>query len=401
MRLPSIFTLPGLSTAPGSSFYHRKLHRADKPLRRTPMTAPAAALIGPLILAGAWAAPGNAYKISVKGRYHERFTVWAERCLASQYGFPLKCRVPSSAREFTSIPYREGRHWFDSRWSDDPTRQSQSLGVFKFLRNVGLDHCVKYIGAFNAFPGLLCNGHYGTMQFFHSMASLQNGETVADARAESLDETRDKILKWTSFAFQVANGSMNLSSSYCGTVRQFGAAGAALAPPSFPFCDTWQVRTFFGFSCSNPLNSKTCDANVPDAEVRRAATGALLHMIQDSYSRSHTGRGETLPLGPYVPPGPQVRCEPITAFYRYTLEQKDVHGTADKAPSFSAECTKPDNMDPITASARMIWLVDNHCDESWARLLVAEAVMGNRRAPVPADVEICRRPIVPAGGYNS
>jgi hypothetical protein len=262
--------------------------------------------------------------------------------------------------------------------------------VVKFLLNVGIDKCVNYIGEFNDFPGVLCSGHYGTMQFLHAQASLAPGETVRNAKPEPFDVTRQKMVGWTEFAFKVATGALPTGDPYCASVREFGVAGAALAPQSFPYCGNWTVGSLFGFKCDHPLTSSTCSRDVPEAEIRRAATGALLHMIQDSYSRSHTGRGESLPVGPYKNPGPQVRCQPVQEFYRYTLEQKKAHSKADKVPTFLPECTRSDTMDPITASARIIWLVDNGCDASWAKDVVAEGVIGNRNTAPPTSVAECR-----------
>jgi hypothetical protein len=323
-------------------------------------------------------------------------TVLAERCLATSQ-IPTKCALPSSRRAFKAVPYREGRFWSASRWSDDPTRQSTSPGLFKFLVNVGIDNCAGYINDVNDYPGVLCNGHYGTMQFLHSMASVAPGETVDSAAPEPFEETREKVLGWTEFAYGIAT-DVPLTDPYCASVRKLGAAGTALAPARFPYCGQWSAGSLFGFRCGHPLTSTTCETDIPEGEIRRAAMGALLHMIQDSYSRSHTGRGEDIPLGPYKDPNgrvpaAQVRCQPIQAFYRYTMKQKKAHGVADKAPEFSSDCAGAAVMDPITAGARMIWLVDNKCDASWARNLIAEGVIAGRPAPIPRNAPACQAPV--------
>jgi len=327
------------------------------------------------------------------GRFHERMTVLSERCLMYALGsFPLKCPVPASQKAFLDTPWNEGRYWHDARWSDDPTRQSDGSGLFKFGRNVAIDGCVNYIGPWNTNPGLLCNGHYGTMQFFHSMASLEPGQTVAEAPDPSFETTADKIIGWTAFAFGVATGAPGPEKPFCEAARAYPAAGPALAPATFPECGKWAVRQFFGFRCSKPFTSKGCNVAVADADIPRVATGALLHMIQDSYSRSHTGRGE--PRLPAKGDGsfekPQVRCRAVNVFYRYTLAQKKVHGAYDQAPEFLPECNVRDAMDPITAGARMIWLVENRCDASWAKDLIREGVIGNHPTRIPADAAACR-----------
>jgi hypothetical protein len=301
------------------------------------------------------ATPAGGYKISIKGRWHERMTVLAERCLPADGAFPIKCPLPASQKAFMAGSWMEGRYWKASRWSDDPTRQTSSAGLGKFLINVGINRCINYIGPFNDFPGLLCNGHYGTMQFLHSMGSVNPGETVSGATGESAELTIRKMGDWADLSYRVASTPGLAAQPYCPIVRAYDAAGSALGPKRFPFCNSWTVDTLYGFRCSNPLNSKSCKPYVGEAEVRRAAVGALLHMVQDSYSRSHAGRNEKLTYGPYD--AAEVRCRPITAFYRYDLRQAKSHADADGAPGFASECSDPKAMDPITASARIIWLV--------------------------------------------
>lgn len=336
------------------------------------------------------AVPAAGYKISIKGRFHERFTVLAERCLPVDGSFPLKCAVPASRKAFTDTPWHEGEYWRASRWPDDPTRQTSSTGLFKFLGTVGMDQCIRYVGPFNDFPGLTCNSHYGTLQFFHSMASIQPGETVAGGALEPAKQTVGKMLDWAGFSAEVAMGRLG-NQNYCVTVRALPFAGNSLAPPSFPYCDSWTVATFYGFTCRHLLNSKKCPAELPDAEIRRAATGALLHMVQDSYSRSHAGRGEQIPDGPYD--RAEVRCQAISSFYRYDRKQKENHGDADRAPSFATDCASAAVMDPITASARIIWFVRNGCDSTWVQDLVFWGVIRNSPTAIPQDSEACHHPL--------
>ena len=305
-------------------------------------------------------------------------------CLARSERVPDKCTLPTAEHPLRDQrehgrPYRK-----ETRWPDDPTRQSSSAGLIKFLANVGADRCLRYVGQ-ERFAGLLCNSHYGDLQFFHSMASTATG--ASDPSTEPFEETRAKMLGWTALAYGVATGQLSGNAPFCPTVRAFGAAGAALAPERFAFCGTWTIASLFGQTCRNPLNSRTCRQNNDAEAIRRTAIGAMLHMIQDSYSRSHAGRGEDAPNGPYE--RAEVRCAPITAFYRYSVEQKQNHPAADLEPVFATSCSTGGSLDPITPSARMIWLVDHRCHVSWAVDLIDRGVIANRATRLPAPEE-CR-----------
>jgi hypothetical protein len=332
--------------------------------------------------------PIHAYNVILKGRSHEKITAAAVDCLKNTSGYPEKCPLPTAENSLDKQQERGRRYRKDVRWPDDPTRQTSGPGLAKFLVNVGADNCLQYVGT-QRFAGLLCNSHYGSLQFLHAMAS---GTTNAEGlpSTEPIESTRNKMLEWTRLAFDVSTGTIPASAPFCDTVRRYGAAGEALAPEGFAFCGSWSIASLFGQRCSNPFMSTTCRQNNNPEKIRRTALGAVLHMIQDSYSRSHAGRNEHLPTGPYEKA--EVRCEAVTAFYSYSLEQKVNHADADMTPAFALSCASPAATDPITASARMIWLSENGCDSSWAVDLVAQGVLANRSTATPSAEE-CRRPI--------
>lgn len=329
--------------------------------------------------------PAGSYNISLKGRQHERLTVWADKCLKVSDAYPAKCAIPTAERPLHSVHYRDGKYWREARWPDDPTRQTTLFGIVKFAGNVGFDKCLDYLADPTRYAGLLCNSHYGSLQFLHAMTT----SVVPQPGQSELDLTTAQIVSWTELAFSVANGSIKANAPFCRTVRQYGAAGEALAPPDFPFCATWTMASLFGMTCRNPLDSRTCSQNNDPELTRRVALGALLHMVQDSYSRSHAGRAEELPNGPY--PEAAVRCQPVKAFYRYSLAQKANHKYADVEPTFDASCVSQDAMDPITASARLIWLADHKCNVRWASALVRDGVLSNRPTEI-VTLSSCSHP---------
>lgn len=316
--------------------------------------------------------PLKAYNISAKGRVHERITRLAEIC-ADLEPAPLRCDLPADVRQFQKVRWREGKLWEAVRWPDDPTQQGNVGGAVKFAINAGLGRCEKYLQPGQPFAGLLCSSHYGHLQFMHAMSSDQ---------AENGAATRALIVAWTKFAFGVASGQTDGAAPFCATVRAAGAPLAdALAPDSFPFCDggkylAWKVRTLFVLRCRNPFSSVICseaDGAPADERARKNATGALLHLIQDSYSRSHADRGSGEgPLGPYHP---VIDCKPVRAFHLYASNKKE-HGAADKLPAISSNCLRDGEIfDPVTASAQMLRAVAA-MDEDAAVTLIERHVLG-------------------------
>lgn len=300
-------------------------------------------------------APVNGYNISAKGAVHERITRLAEYC-AKLEPMPVRCSLPRTQSGFSDVDWKSGTYTRAVRWPDDPTHQGNILGIVKFAINAGLGKCVDYLNPGQPFAGLMCNSHYGKFQFMHAMSSSDK---------ETNKQTRELILAWSKFTFGVASRRIPADAPFCETVRMEGGPLAeVLAPKEFPYCEdrvtaratypAWKVRTLFVLSCRNPFSSATCSEAIGDPAnelARRNATGALLHLIQDSFSRSHASRAQDNARGPYLS---QIDCAPVRKFYLYSLNKR-YHGAADKPPVFSPECGDQSRiLDPITASARIL-----------------------------------------------
>lgn len=325
----------------------------------------------------------GAYEIKPKQPNHERLTAHAERCLAASAGrMPQRCALPADAKAFADVDLDASIYAGAVRWPDDPTRQISATGIGKFLVNLGAERCKKYVEPGKPFGGLLCNSHYGKLQFLHAMRSS------ADEPAE---ETRTKILAWTRTLFEVATGrGVDETTGYCAYFHGRPELSDALAPAGFPFCDdrtdprsgktfkAWRVHTLFTLECRNPFSSARCTEIVGERGAdlaRKRAAGALLHLIQDSFSQSHTARGGNFPLGPYAA---RVVCQPVRAFYDYG-KNSSVHSAGDKAPAFDlVECAREGGavLDPITASAQMLWLIEQRADPHAAVKLIDDRVLG-------------------------
>lgn len=251
------------------------------------------------------------------------------------------------------------------RWPDDPTRQGNGFTYPKLglsLRN----GCPIQTAAMPAIDqaGLLCSSHYGRLQFLHAMRS-------PDDRSDA--DTRASILDWARFAYEVAAGDSKLiGSDLCAAVSGRGHLATAMEFADQSLChqrrSRWRtyppytVRTFFTLRCSNMFSSRRCweqsSANGDEA-ARIAATGALLHLVQDSYSQAHTSRsvgGSVNEKGPFEA---KVVCRPPTTFFNYSGQNHDEHGRADLPPARDSSCNDGAIDDPITASATVLWHLEN------------------------------------------
>jgi hypothetical protein len=312
--------------------------------------------------------PIGAYDISIKGRVHERITRLAELCYQRHQEM---ARCPNlTADALKNADWDKGEYWGAVRWPDDPTDEANPKGGLKIAINVGFDRCLKKLAPGQPYAGILCNSHFGRYQFFHAMASVPN---------EPPERTRTLILAWARTAFRIATGEIAPGADFCTAMRAEGEPMASIfAPADFPYCSgdsRWQVRSLFTMRCHNPFSSSDCDF-VPyadaDALTRRNAIGALLHVIQDSYSRSHTLRDPGTPKDPYFPP--RINCAPVRHFYLYEENKRD-HAKADALPDFAPECSEIGPiLDPVTASARMLRFVENRDEEGLIRMLDREVL---------------------------
>jgi hypothetical protein len=121
--------------------------------------------------------------------------------------------------------------------------------------------------------------HLGDGQHLHFMTTLPQEA----ASAEKVAKTTDAALEWMSFAYEVATGDRKA------TDRFTAEDAARLKMPSVAenHCvkneDAVKVRTLF--TRTGWLDSKLRDQATPDV-----ALGSMLHVIQDSFSPSHTCR---------------------------------------------------------------------------------------------------------------
>jgi hypothetical protein len=152
---------------------------------------------------------------------------------------------------------------------------------------------------------ILYRSHYGDLQFLHGMASL--GEKAA--------QTQRKMMIWAEFAYKIAHGDI----------------------PSTVALDKVPVE---GFPELIGIRERTVESlfTLGDPAFRQGpminlfALGTLLHMVQDTFSDSHSERGEE----GGVCDGTSVLRQPgkLKRFRSYALQDADKHKTADTLRAF-------------------------------------------------------------------
>ena len=363
-------------------------------VRRTVLLA-VTPLVAGLTLVGH--AGSRTYEVAPFDAAHETMTKLAEACAAA-----MEFRTSGSGQERCStagldyagagsmiwrrVTFR--RRFTDSqnasRWPDFPT-QSGGIGLPRFLFDIR-GGCEERLAAvrddrqLSATLGLVCHSHFGELQFLHAMASERSERAAEDTRA--------KMLAWARLTYRVATNRIGPSEGYCDTIRQSRANGLApiaddlLGVIRDGWCDErqvkgetyppWRAYTLFSLKCRNLFSWEKC-SEVPGGRgidmARRNARGALLHMIQDSYSTSHTVR-EGQAGHEYTP---RAICGIVTAYFDYNDEaNQERHADADSIPTFA--CGPDDAIhDPITASAHVIRLLEAPGDQEEALITYIEA----------------------------
>jgi hypothetical protein len=332
-----------------------------------------------------------AYDIRPVAGVHEAFTLLAERCRTEAGAAqPRDClRYADEVGRWTG---RRDNSTDDPlqlavRWPDDPLRQlSSTAGTLRYGRSM-TSSCPRSVRETAAIDrmSLTCASHFGPLQFFHAMAS---------ANGEAAEQTRARILDWADLTYRLAIGRVPLSTNICSWFRD----NPSDISPSFSFDDPeicapgdereWTLATFFGQACDSATNTANCD-RLGEERAMAAVRGALLHVIQDSYSQSHAARGRALAGGGYRP---RVVCRLPSGFYNY-LGQAG-HGDADSQPEFDQTCgAGAEADDVITASAMALHFLDRRADPGEFSCYLQARVFGRRTVwanPNPRARYSCR-----------
>lgn len=190
-----------------------------------------------------------------------------------------------------------------------------------------------------ALANVLRRSHYGDMQFLHAMASP----------GEAPSRTRERMLLWAAFTYQVATGAI-------ATDAPIASLPVPIRSDILRGLDDRTVHQFF-----------ETRAGVSPAFIRRVASGALLHMLQDSFSTSHAARRAVADGTPFGA---------ITAFHDYGCQLPEKHAEADRAESAPWIAARVRTArDPVTLGAQLIvWARAGEPWESRVRDYIETAV---------------------------
>jgi hypothetical protein len=316
----------------------------------------------------------NAKNIWLTGEYHEAMTWDSMYCAQISQTKPSVC--PSRPDDWSEGIDLEkiqiGIFTLEQaekaiRFPDDPVQElsfKNPIGLIRWSWNMGIVGCEGKTTGIQ--QGLRCSAHYGPFQFLHAMSGKEG---------VSAKETKEKIMAWSNYLARIIendkqpDGIHFIDQPYCNywskQLSENNPIAAHMMPngvQSFPCVvdegPDWTVASMFGFYCKNKIIN--CDVDRTHENVKRKAIGALLHMIQDSYSQGHSLRGDCcdgkskLELAKY-------QCEAISQFNSYAKQNKKRHGYADGEPFAGDSCSDTSEVhDPILAGAIVLWNIKNN-----------------------------------------
>jgi hypothetical protein len=297
----------------------------------------------------------NHYTVPV----HEAIT---HRIYGCQYDFKF-CSSPPSPYEFATDALIAG-----VRWNDNPRfqllesaggAQKDCVGIPLYLpdnaicwgklfydANKGAQKGKVYDG--NSGHVLLYRVHFGDMQFLHSMASR---------KGEPASETKRKIMAWAELAYKVAQGEIKHSDYLykCG-IPEIEKLFSKKTGWTLQLLLTWDDPTY------QPRRVK---GTFQDEMFRDFAFGTLLHMIEDSFSKSHVSRN---------PPGGN-KCEKvpdydqpgkIISFNAFVNQKTSEHSKQDNQEAFEANLLRYPSLNVVEVGKVFRDYRENN--QAWDRL---------------------------------
>jgi hypothetical protein len=203
------------------------------------------------------------------------------------------------------------------RWNDDP---------LSLLHKHKKDFLVHFLdsarrsreGRIDVKWDLFYRSHSGDMQFLHSMAS---------SAKETAKETCRYISTWLEFCYKVATGEIPYDYRFRSIQHHMSERGAeifkkVMISPSGSR-GKWTSKLMFGMECDRDFsffrNGRFTELKYKYHELSRDdvmnyALGSAVHIIQDSYCRSHTKR----------------ESDEVVQFGYFRAQATGRHGEADK-----------------------------------------------------------------------
>lgn len=181
---------------------------------------------------------------------------------------------------------------------------------------------------------LLYRSHFGDLQFLHAMASW-NGE--------AMNATRSKIMMWAEFSYRVAVGDIKPSTRM-----------SEVSIPGF--------RNVLGQYWSDVTLLFTYGVPAYQGRIPEVAFGSLLHLVQDSFSKSHVSREPAVGIcggDEKKPNGGR-----IIEFHGYGDQDGDKHGVQDSRDIMLASLISDPKNNVVTVGRHLKSLYDRR--EPWS-----------------------------------
>ncbi|WCP69645.1 hypothetical protein LYZ37_16635 [Vibrio tubiashii] len=216
------------------------------------------------------------------------------------------------------------------RWNDDPLHMFRLHSV---TASALFAHSCKRKTAekINVQWDLFYRSHCGDMQFLHAMASKKQ---------ESAQETYQKLEAWLEFTYKTSTGSLptdlRFRSVHFRMSPQAAATFKAVMIHPNGGRSLWRAEGMFSFDCTRSWFGGEIECEYikfSKENIRNIALGSLLHVIQDSYSESHTQRDTS---------------GKIVRFGAYTMQDKGEHAKKDES------VTTPHKVSLVDVSAKII-----------------------------------------------
>lgn len=214
----------------------------------------------------------------------------------------------------------------DGRYSVGFISQTRCwINLFEIAEQKSSINPAAYMGAGN----YISRSHFGDLQFLHAMAS-QEGDTP--------EKTKQKIMMWAQFTWEVADGTHPIS-TYLKDIKIEG----------------WEQNFNNGQTVQDLF---TTGRPWLRAHIKEVAFGSLLHLVEDSFAGGHVQRRDEI-LGDKCMSGAEAVLGRIEEFHSYAKQDHEKHKD-DDASSVARLMLRQHEPDVVDAGKKLRgYIADN------------------------------------------
>lgn len=276
---------------------------------------------------------------------HEAMTLASVACEAEGSADIKRCKQPTLETLWSQ--WRDGGKLSASdfvrelvegvRWPDDPLRVVHQLSTVG-KANLLFSDCKRWIKGkkFGVCTNRFCQSHFGSLQMLHAM----------NPGGMTQQQVQERIFLWAQLMYRLA--SRELPDSALVSAEAAGLFPCEECPLIYEGSTLREVLHAHCNTLRNMTSIKRCPTYA-GGDSAHIALGALLHLIQDSYSRAHVAR----PTTNFDCSTPAIVCAPVLVYQDYWHQVPKLHSQADGWPAWDPSCSAADSAvhDPVTAGA--------------------------------------------------